>query len=110
MLQVFRGEILHFLRDPGSEGDAGAWEHFPDGLLLVRDGRVEGLGPAGSHPLPSDARVTDYSGRLILPGFVDTHVHYVQTDVIASCGEQLLAWLDRYTFPAEKRFSEPAHA
>ena len=60
--------------------------------------------------LPADATVVDYRGKLIVPGFVDTHVHYPQTDMIAAYGEQLLEWLERYTFPAERRFDDPAHA
>ena len=54
--------------------------------------------------------MTDYSGCLIAPGFVDTHVHYVQTGMVASYGTQLLDWLDRYAFPAEMAFRDPAHA
>lgn len=105
-----RGEILHFVADPAH--DARALEHFADGLLIVRDGRVAECGPADAllPRLPADAAVTDYRGKLILPGFVDTHVHYPQTDIIASHGEQLLEWLETYTFPAERRFADPTHA
>jgi len=105
-----RGEILHFVADPAH--DARALEHFADGLLIVRDGRVAECGPADAllPGLPADAAVTDYRGKLILPGFVDTHVHYPQTDIIASHGEQLLEWLETYTFPAERRFADPTHA
>jgi guanine deaminase len=54
--------------------------------------------------------IEDWRDRLILPGFVDTHIHYPQTDVIASHGGQLLTWLERYTFPMERRFGDPALA
>ncbi len=110
-LHAVRGEILHFLADPASHGEA-AIEHFADGLLLIRDGHVAETGPAGEllARLPADVPVTDYRGKLILPGFVDTHIHYAQTDIIASHGEQLLAWLEKYTFPAEARFADPEHA
>ena len=60
--------------------------------------------------LPADIEVTDYRGRLILPGFIDTHVHYPQTDMIASYGEQLLEWLETYAYATERRFADPAHA
>ena len=85
---------------------------FADGVLVVRDGKVAALGPAAAvlPTLPAGAAVTDYRGKLILPGFVDTHVHYAQTDIIASYGAQLLEWLERYTFPAEARFADPEHA
>ena len=49
-------------------------------------------------------------GRLIAPGFVDLHIHYPQTDVIGSPAEGLLPWLENYTFPHEKRFSDPVYA
>ncbi|MHB1373596.1 MAG: guanine deaminase [Thauera sp.] len=109
-LHAVRGEVVHFLADPAH--DARALEHFADGLLIVRDGHVAECGPAGAllPKLPADAEVTDYRGKLILPGFIDTHVHYPQTEIIASHGEQLLEWLEKYTFPAERRFADPGHA
>jgi guanine deaminase len=110
-VQFFRGEILDFVGDPATIGDA-AHRHFPDGVLVVRGGRVEALGAVDTMlgSLPAGAAVTDYRGKLILPGFVDTHVHFAQTDIIASYGAQLLEWLEQYTFPAEARFADPVHA
>lgn len=110
-LHLVRGEILHFLADPADRGD-DALAHFADGALLIEDGRIARCGPADAllAALPAGARVTDYRGKLILPGFVDTHIHYAQTDIIAGYGEQLLAWLEKYTFPTEARFADPAHA
>jgi guanine deaminase len=109
-LAAVRGEILHFLADPAASADA--LQHFTDGVLIVRDGCIAECGPAGAllGRLPAGTPVTDYRGKLILPGFVDTHVHYAQTDMIASYGEQLLAWLEKYTFPTERRFADPQHA
>ena len=109
-LSAVRGEIVHFLADPAAA--PRALEHFADGVLIVRDGHVAECGPAAAllTKLPSGTPLADHRGRLILPGFVDTHVHYPQTDIIASHGEQLLEWLERYTFPAERRFADPAHA
>ena len=82
-------------------------------MLVVRDGRVVADRRLVRRPaiaarpeLPSSTT----AGRLILPGFIDTHIHYPQSDIIASYGEQLLEWLDRYTFPTERRFADPAHA
>lgn len=110
-LSAVRGEILHFLSDPAVDGP-DACEHFADGMLVIRDGHVAELGPAADMlaKLPSDITPADQRGRLIMPGFVDTHIHYAQTDIIASYGEQLLAWLEKYTFPAEARFADTAHA
>src|SRR5262249_31758542 len=83
-----------------------------DGLLIVEDGKVKVAGPAIEllRTLPAGTSVTDCSGRLILPGFIDTHIHYVQTDVIAAYASQLLDWLQDHTFPAEQRFEDAAHA
>ena len=110
-VQAFRGEIVDFVGDPASLGDS-ALRHHADGVLVVRDGHVAAVGPAKTalRALPPDVPITDYRGKLILPGFVDTHVHYAQTDMIASYGAQLLEWLERYTFPAEARFKDPDHA
>ncbi|MDR2093088.1 MAG: guanine deaminase [Azoarcus sp.] len=110
-LIVVRGEIVHFTGDPAEEG-ASACEHLPDGLLVIDDGRILHCGPASAvqDAIPGDARHFDYRGKLILPGFVDTHTHYAQTGIIASHGEQLTAWLEKYTYPAERRFADPAHA
>ena len=110
-IRAFRGEILDFVGDPATLGDI-AHRHFADGVLLVRGGKVAAVGPAPAMlaSIPADAVVTDYRGKLIVPGFIDTHVHYAQTDIIASYGAQLLEWLEKYTFPAEARFADPKHA
>ena len=110
---AIRADFLHCLRDPGLDGsDAGAVEHVRDGVLLVRDGRIERLAPAAAllPQLGPDVVVHDRRGMLVVPGFVDTHVHFPQVDVIASYGTQLLDWLERYTFPEEQRFADAAHA
>jgi guanine deaminase len=110
---AIRADFLHCVRDPGLDGgDAGAVEHLRDGVLLVRRGRIERLAPAADllPALGPDVPVHDRRGRLVVPGFVDTHVHAPQVDVIASHGTQLLDWLERYTFPAERRFEDAAHA
>jgi guanine deaminase len=109
-VRAFRGAILHFRDDPGSAADS--FEHFEDGLLVVEDGRVARLGPAGEllKALPRDTNVVDHRPGLILPGFIDAHIHYSQTDIIASAGRNVLHWLEEYTFPAEERFADRAHA
>jgi guanine deaminase len=111
-VRAFRASILHFTGDPGADSAAKTFEHFEDGLLVVDQGRVTRVGPAKEllAALPAGIDVVDRRGTLILPGFVDAHVHYSQTDVIASAGHNLLDWLERYTFPEEARFAEPAHA
>ena len=101
---------MHCLHDPGSSRDRGV-EYFDDGLLVVADGRVESVGPA--EPLLArigTMDVTEFPGKLIVPGFIDCHVHYPQIDMIASYGAQLLDWLTRYAYPAEQKFADAAHA
>jgi guanine deaminase len=108
---AYRGQLLHFVDDPAVAGErAHAWHE--DGGLVVRGGVFEAAGEWRSlaPALPAGTQVVDCSGRLIVPGFVDAHVHYPQSDIIASYGEQLLEWLERYTFPTERRFGDPAHA
>ena len=76
---------------------------------MIDAGRIVDARP-GAQPPGDDWAREDHRGRLLLPGFVDTHVHSVQLDVIASYGTELLDWLERYTFPAERRHVDAAHA
>ncbi|USX19817.1 guanine deaminase [Oxalobacteraceae bacterium OTU3REALA1] len=109
-LQAYRGSLLHFLADPAFSDQSHDWHE--DGLLIVADGKVQAAGDyAALHAtLPPGTEVHDYSGKLLMPGFIDTHVHYPQTDMIASPAEGLLPWLETYTFPVESKFGDPAHA
>ncbi len=110
-LSAHRGACLHFLSDPGEQDDANAYEYFDDGLLLIEDGRVRSVGPASAllPQLPDSATLTMHDNALLMPGFIDTHIHCPQTDMIASGGRQLLDWLNDYTFPTEARFADYAH-
>ena len=109
-LQAYRGSLLHFLADPAFSDQSHDWHE--DGLLIVADGKVQAAGDyATLHAsLPPGTPVHDYSGKLLMPGFIDTHVHYPQTDMIASPSEGLLPWLETYTFPVERQFEDAAHA
>ncbi len=108
-----RGPILHFQADPGEHDGRGAYEYLEDGLLLISDGLVAAVGPARQleREIPAGAPVIEH-GRdsILLPGFIDTHIHYPQTDVIGSGGQTLLEWLESYTFPEERKFSAETHA
>jgi guanine deaminase len=110
--KAFRASILHCLDDPGERADASAVEYIQDGLLLVKDGYVITLGDAKTMvpALADDIEFIDHSGKLIVPGFIDCHVHFPQVDIIASYGEQLLDWLVRYAYPAEEAFADAEHA
>ncbi|MGV7207738.1 guanine deaminase [Oxalobacteraceae bacterium A2-2] len=108
--EAYRASLLHFKADPAYHTDATAWHE--DGLLLLKDGKVHQAGDyaALATTLEPGTQVHDYRGKIIMPGFIDTHVHYPQTDMIASPAPGLLPWLEKYTFPTERRFSDPAHA
>ena len=111
-MNAFRASILHCLGDPGEASNPGAWEYFEDGLLVVEDGFVKAVGEAATlvESLPGQAAVTDYRGKLIVPGFIDCHVHFPQLDIIGSFGAQLLDWLNQYAYPVEAKFADAAHA
>ena len=107
-ISVHKGRVLHALCDPAH---SDAMRFYEDGVLAVdRQGRVAYAGPASGFATGSDSEVIDHGDCFILPGFVDTHIHYPQGRVIGAYGAQLLDWLNRYTFPAEARFHDPAHA
>ena len=111
MREAFRASIVHCIAAKKGS-DPFELEHFDDGLLIVEDGVVVEAGDAAKllPQLGDAASVTDHSGKFIVPGFIDCHVHYPQLDIIASHGEQLLDWLNRYAFPVEAKFSDEAHA
>lgn len=110
-LQAFRARILHFTAAPDLRTGAGV-EYFDDGVLLVERGHIKALGRAQDLARQGLDLQTcrHYPDYVLMPGFIDTHVHYPQTRVIASYGEQLLDWLNGYTFPAELKFSDPDFA
>jgi guanine deaminase len=109
-VRAFRASFLHFRGDP--HGSSDAHEYIDDGLLVVEKGRVARLGPATAllPSLPTGMAVVDRRGMLVIPGFVDTHTHYAQTDVIASPGRNVLHWLESHIFPEEARFARREHA
>ena len=103
-IQAYRASILHFQ-------NSGNADYFADGILVVENQTIKQVGHA-SELLPQldGASLKDLTGKLIMPGFIDTHIHYPQVDVIASYGEQLLDWLNNYTFPTELQFKDKAFA
>ena len=110
--KAYRAALLHCLADPREVGIERSHEYFEDGLLVVADGKVAQIGHAAEllPTLAAGTEVVEYPNALITPGFVDAHIHYPQTGMIASYGEQLLDWLETYTFPTERAFADKAHA
>ncbi|MBW4694822.1 MAG: guanine deaminase [Lyngbya sp. HA4199-MV5] len=110
-LKAFRGALLDFVDDPFYASEADSVRYLPDGLLVLEDGKVKALGTYESLQASyANVPVTVYPDRLIMPGFIDTHVHFPQTEMIAAYGEQLLEWLSKYTFPTEGKFKDKAYA
>ncbi|WP_025601442.1 guanine deaminase [Burkholderia sp. WSM2230] len=107
---AFRAQLLTFDGDPSRSPDAAVFHE--DGLLIVADGHVVAAGAyaALAPQLAAGTPVQDMRDKLIVPGFIDTHIHYPQTDMIASPAPGLLPWLDTYTFPTERRFTDEAYA
>ena len=110
MADLLLGQVLSFAGDPMIEGPTAA-RHASHGGVLVDRGRIVAVGDAttlrAAHP---QARVTDYGRNLISAGFIDAHVHYPQTAIIASWGKRLIDWLNSYTFPEEMRFADADYA
>ena len=106
-LSVHRGEILHCLDVPLNNAPE-TWQYFSDGLLVIEEGHVKECGDTNDliDHIPSSIEIRYHEQGLIMPGMVDTHVHYPQCEIIASYGSQLIEWLEKYTFPAEMQFED----
>ncbi|MER2251067.1 guanine deaminase [Methylorubrum podarium] len=109
-IRAIRGQAVSLTGNPFLSEDC--LQHVADALILIEDGRIAAFGDFSSlaSRIPPGVEVVAYENALILPGLIDTHVHYPQLQMIASYGEQLLAWLEKYTFPAELQFADQAHA
>ncbi|PZO45601.1 MAG: guanine deaminase [Phormidesmis priestleyi] len=108
---AIRGPFLHLIDDPFYRPISDCLRYLPDGLMVVENGIIVEIGPyAELKNRYAQLPLTHYPNKIIVPGFIDTHVHFPQTEIIAAYGEQLLTWLDRYIFPTEQKFSDRAYA
>jgi len=110
------GDILDCVGDP-TEFEQHATRYFSPGALLIQHGKIVEAGFASeikekyaSLLAQPDSKIKDCSNQLILPGLIDTHIHFPQTEMIGAYGEQLLTWLEKYAFPAEQKFKDSNHA
>jgi guanine deaminase len=110
LTKILFGQTLAFDGDPFSDGLDCA-KHTTKGAVAISEGKIIAVGSQSDVKAQfPEAKITDYGDGLIIPGFVDTHVHYPQTAIVASWGKRLIDWLNAYTFPEEMRLSDPEYA
>ncbi|GLQ08466.1 guanine deaminase [Devosia yakushimensis] len=106
---ILRGRVLSFVSEPQGIDDTASYRYFADGMVVIADGKVASVGDYDAG-VAGDAEIIDHRPHLILPGFIDLHLHYVQSQMIASYAGSLLEWLNTYTFVEEQKFSQQGHA
>ncbi len=110
-LKAIRGDFLDFVDDPFYASEPESVRYTPDGLLVVENGQVKAFGAYESlRETYSTVETVSYPGKIILPGLIDLHVHYSQSEMIGAYGAQLLDWLNSYTFPTEAKFKDGDYA
>lgn len=108
-IKAIRASILDVTKVVDKPEDIEKHVRFiEDGLLLVDQGRIEWVGEwqEGRDKVPASVRIRSYPGKIVMPGFIDTHIHYPQAEMVGAYGEQLLEWLNNYTFPTEARYKD----
>lgn len=110
--RILKGRVLSFNDDPATAGIEAAVSYWRRGAVAIESGRIKAVGADDevAARLAPGAETVDYGDHLIVPGFIDAHVHYPQIDIVASYGTRLLDWLETYTYPEESRFQDPAVA
>lgn len=108
-MQLIRAHILHFPHTTSAPEQDYAW--WPDGALVIEKERIVAVGEASQllHQYPQ-AECIDNRSCLLIPGLIDSHIHYPQSELIGSYGKALLDWLNSYTFPAEQKFADTDYA
>ena len=110
-MKAVRGSFLDFVADPFYRDEEQTVRFLPDGLLVIDGERIKDFGPAAEiGEAYQGVETVVYCDRLITPGLIDSHIHYPQTEMIAAYGEQLLEWLETYTFPTELKFRDKSYA
>jgi guanine deaminase len=109
-VRVFRGRVFTPIADPFTVDTAKSYTYYDDGFLAIDGDRIVGIGDWRDVPRSSSSLTQLGRDIVIAPGFVDTHLHAPQLEMIGSYGGDLLEWLNRYTFPTEAKFRDPAHA
>ena len=112
MTRLLRGRLLSFLRQPEDIKDEASYVYHDDGGLLIEGGRIAAVGDYAAirRQAPEGVEGVDHRPHLIMPGFIDPHIHFPQMQVVGSYAGNLLEWLNTYTFVEEQRFGDPNHA
>ena len=105
--KIIRARLLSFLREPEGPEDTDSFRYIEDGGLVIEAGMIRAMADFAALDT-TGAEVIDHRPNLVMPGFIDTHLHFPQTQVIASWAAELLDWLNDYTFPEETRYADPA--
>ncbi|MQW93053.1 guanine deaminase [Acinetobacter wanghuae] len=108
-----RGRFLDIQNTVAQARDIHAQVRYvEDGLLITQNGKIQWFGTwqEGQYQLSPNTQVEHYPEQLIIPGFIDTHIHFPQTEMVGAYGEQLLEWLNTYTFPTEIQFKDPDYS
>jgi guanine deaminase len=109
-VKVFRARVFTPIADPFTTDPAKSYTYYDDGFLAIDGARIVGIGDWRDVPRQSSSLTQLGRDIVIAPGFVDTHLHAPQLEMIGSYGGDLLEWLNRYTFPTEAKFKDPSHA
>ncbi|MCV6823764.1 MULTISPECIES: guanine deaminase [Halocynthiibacter] len=110
-MELLRGQVLWFDGSPMNGNIEAAARHITHGAIAIDSGRILAVGEADTLAAQyPHAESFDYKDHLLTAGFVDAHVHYPQTAIIASWGKRLIDWLNTYTFPEEMRFGDADYA
>lgn len=108
-ITVLRGRVLTFIDEPKGPDDAASYRYIEDGAVVIGDGKIIMIGEfnpkAAAHH-----KVVDHRPNLIMPGFIDPHIHFPQLQIIGSYAGSLLEWLNTYTFVEEQKFAAEDHA
>lgn len=110
--QALRGQVVTFKDSPFTAGIEAALVHHSDGIVVIHDGKIHDVGQADTirQKYAGQLQLTEYGDAIIMAGFIDCHVHYPQTQIIGAYGEQLIDWLNKYTFIAEQQFADKEHS
>ena len=109
-MKIYRARVFTPVADPFASDIAASYVYHEDGYVAVDADRIAAVGDFEDMPRDSAALIQLGRDALIVPGFVDTHLHAPQLEMIGSYGGHLLEWLNRYTFPTEAKFRDPQHA